>query len=425
MFTLERMCIMRIKAGKIKMSPVAGALASGMLVCLPLYASWTTSAMTNDTDCGISTDKVYTHAVDLGDDATALTINGVPFHQGTASGTDAIHGGSYLLSDTPGSFTAYNSSVAAGGMHELLEDFYYNGNPMTLWLNGLQAGSNYVVRFYVSGWENATNDWTVNDSVTNVFRVDRSGGQAPGAILSYEGTAQAGGLLAFRAAPVVAGNTFHIFGFTVEQATTPNSSILITNLFNTGVGANGQSLAVGVADPHYKITGPQLPGTAPQAMVITPNALYASGNEPFSRWIGPADASGQVSAGTYTYTTTFTIDERCSPSTARITGHVFADDSNVSISLNGVRALTQSFDWNNDDMANGSKPDVVQENANYFTIVNGQNAGDGPVSFQTGTNTLVFSVPEPGPVTFHGLRTYGMKGTVSPRPPQGTLISFF
>lgn len=390
---------------------LAAAIAIWGLAPVVIWASWTTSAMSNDADSGISTNKTYTHAVDLGTDNTALTINDVPFHQGTASGTDAAHGGSYLLSDTTSSFTGNNSGVAAGGMHELLEDFYYNGKPMTLWLNGLQAGSNYVVRFYVSGYSGASIDWTVNDAVTNVFRVDRSGGQTPGAILSYEGTAQAGGLLAFRAAPV-GTETFHIYGFTVEQATPPNSSILITNLFNTGVDAQGRLLAAGVADPHYRITGPQLPGTAPQAMVITPNIVYTSGNDPFSRWIGPANASVQVAAGTYTYTTTFTIDEGCSPSTARITGHVFADDSNVSISLNGVRALTQSFDWASDDTANSNKTDVVEENANYFTIVNGQNAGDGPVSFQTGTNTLVFSVPEPGPVTFHGIRTYGMKGTV-------------
>ena len=396
-----------------------GFLLSSLLWSVPAQAGWSTSAMSGDGDCGISTHKTYTHAVDLGTDTTALTINGVPFHQGGFSGTDAIHGGSYLLTGLNNSETGYDSPVT-GEMHELLEDFYHNGDPMTLYLNGLEAGARYVTRFYVSGWPNTTNDWTVNDSVTNVFRVDRSGGHTPGAIISYEGTAQAGGLLAFEAAQV--NGAFHIYGFTVEEAATEHDTDLISDLFNTGVDAQGRLLGIGAGDPHYEISGPQLPVTAPQAMVIIPNDAWNSGNEPFSRWIGPANGSTQVSNGVYKYTTTFTIDPKQGPKTAQITGHIFADNSDVSISLNGVRALTQNFDWDNDDAANDGKADVVQENANFFTIVDGQDAGDGPVRFQTGTNTLVFSVPEPGPTTFHGFRTYGMKGKVSDAPPAGSVL---
>ena len=80
--------------------------------------------MTGDADSGISTSNTYTHAVDLGDtQATPVTINGVPFHQGGQSGTDATHGGSYVLADTPGSLEGYNSPVT-GDMQELLEDSY-------------------------------------------------------------------------------------------------------------------------------------------------------------------------------------------------------------------------------------------------------------------------------------------------------------
>ena len=390
-----------------------GVLVSSLLWSVPAQAGWSTSAMSGDADSGISTNKTYTHAVDLGADTTALTINGVPFYQGGFSGTDATHGGSYLLTGLNNSETGYDSPVM-GEMYELLEDFYHNGDPSLLYLNGLETGSRYVTRFYVSGWGSSTNHWTVNDAVTNVFSVGRDGGHSPGAIISYEGTAQAGGLLAFRAEPDGA-DTFHFMGFTVEEAATENDTALISDLFNTGVDAQGRLLGTGAADPHYTIAGPQLPGTAPQAMVTVPNAAWNSGNEPFSRWIGPANGNVSVAVGTYTYTTTFTIDPESFPSTAQITGHIFADDINVSISLNGVRALTQNFHWDNDDAANDGKLDVVQENANFFTIVDGQDAGDGPVSFQTGQNTLVFSVPETGP--FQGFRTYGMKGTVSASPP--------
>ncbi len=396
-----------------------GVLVNSLLWSVSAQAGWSTSEMNNDADSGISTSKTYTHAVDLGNDTTALTINDVTFHQGNRSGTDATHGGSYVLADTPGSVTSYNSPVT-GDMHELLEDFYHAGNPSTLYLNGLQAGSRYVTRFYVSGWAPGDVDLTANDSVTNVFRVPRSGGHTPGAIISYEGTAQAGGLLAFEAAQVNAAA--HFYGFTVEEAATQNETQLITNLFNTGVDAQGRLLAIGAADPHYEISGPQLPVTDPQAMVTVPNAAWNSGNEPFSRWIGPANGSTQVSNGVYRYTTTFTIDPEQGPKTAQITGHIFADNSAVSISLNGVRALTQNFPWNVDDTANDGLPDVVQENANFFTIVHGQDAGDGPVRFQTGQNTLVFSVPEPGPITFQGFRTYGMKGTVADAPPPGAVM---
>jgi hypothetical protein len=377
----------------------------------PPPAGWSTNAMSGDADSGISTSKTYTHAVDLGDEqAASVSINGVPFHQGGVSGTDAAHGGSYFLKETTGLVTDRGSPVT-GEMHELLDDFYYGGDPTVLYLNGLEAGSRYVTRFYVSdaSGESAM-DLTHNDSVRSVFRVDRSGDHFPGAIISYEGTAQAGGLLAFRAAQVGGAPRFH--GFTVEKAAIQNETHLIADLFNTGVDAQGHLLEVGAADPHYTLSGPQLPATSPQAMVTIPNAAWNSGNEPFSRWIGPANGDVAVAGGTYIYTTTFTIEAGVIPATAQITGYLFADDTDVTVYLNGVRALSRSFPWNTDDTASYSRNDVVRENANAFSIVDGQNGGAGPVRFQTGRNTLVFSVPEVG-VTPSGLRTYGMKGTVS------------
>jgi len=378
----------------------------------PPPAGWSTKPMHGDADSGISTTNTYTHAVDLGDAQTPpVTINGVPFHQGGQSGTDATHGGSYLLADTPVSVTSYNSPVS-GDMHELLKDFYYNGNPSVLYLNGLETGSRYVTRFYVSAYSGKGMELTPNDSVRSVFRVDRCGGHLPGAIISYEGTAQAGGLLAFQAAKVSEVGTPHFYGFTVEEAAIQNDTQLIPDLFNTGVDAQGRLLAVGAADPHYTISGPQLPATAPQAKVIVPNAIWNSGNEPFSRWIGPANGDVAVAGGTYTYTTTFTIEDGVFPATAQISGYLFADDVGVTVYLNGVRALSRNFPWKVDDKAIYSRDDVVSENANAFSIVDGQSDGEGPVRFQSGQNTLVFSVPEVGGSP-SGLRTYGMKGTVS------------
>lgn len=374
-------------------------------------AGWSTNAMTGDADSGISTSKTYTHAVNLGDEQAApVSINGVPFHQGGVSGTDAAHGGSYSLQETTGLVTDRGSPVT-GDMQELLDDFYYGGNSTVLYLNGLEPGSRYVTRFYVSGasGESAMN-LTPNDSVRNLFRVDSSGDHFPGAIISYEGTAQAGGLLAFRAAQVGDAPRFH--GFTVEKAAVQNETHLIADLFNTGVDAQGHLLEVGSADPHYTLSGPQLPATSPQAMVTLPNVAWNSGNEPFSRWIGPANGDVAVAGGTYTYTTTFTIEAGQVPATAQITGHLFADDTDVTVYLNGVRALSRSFPWKSDDTASSTQNDVVGQNANAFSIIDGQDAGDGPVRFQAGQNTLVFSVPEAN-AEFQGLRTYGMQGTVS------------
>ena len=49
-----------------------------------------------------------------------------------------------------------------------------------------------------------------------------------------------------------------------------------------------------------------------------------------------------------------------------------ADHATVTIYLNGVRALTKKLGWNKDDTANDGAPDVVQENANFFSIAQGQ-----------------------------------------------------
>lgn len=400
---------------------VIAVVAMLALSCLPLLADWSTSELNNDSDSTIDSSKTYTHAIDIGNTNDSLTINGVPFHYGnTNSGTDATHGGSYLLEDTAHNFTGYISSVS-GDIHDLFDDFRYNGQPMTLWVNGLQAGSPYIVRFYVSGWAGSNIEWSVNDDPSSFLSLDRSGGESPGTVMSYEAVAQPGGVLAFRASNVAAG-TFHFYGFTVEESVAVSSSpILITDLFNTGLGADGRSLATGSADPHYTMTGPQLPGTSPQAMVTVNNAAWISANEPFSRWIGADDGTSTVAAGNYTYTTTFTIPNRCNASSANISGHIFADNPSVSIALNGVRALTSNFHWNQDDTSNDSAGDVIQENANYFSILHGQDAGDGPVSFQKGTNTLVFTVERTIPGA-SGLRTYGMKGTVALIPPPGTIF---
>ena len=110
-------------------------------------------------------------------------------------------------------------------------------------------------------------------------------------------------------------------------------------VFNTGINAVGARLPVGSIDPHYTLIAsadPRFPG--PNAFIALQNAWLADG--PNSMWIAPSTnqvfpgASPCTNTGNYTYRTTFDLSGY-NPATAIINGAWAADNTGVSILING------------------------------------------------------------------------------------------
>lgn len=196
------------------------------------------NTINNDADSGISSSNTYTHAFDLnrggadpdgGNDAVSpLIINGVSFTGITSSagGTDAVHGGSYTSTGINATFDNRATGVAAGGVRDLLDDFYHNGNgnggatPGTevITLTGLTAGQAYKTRFYVeSSFGGATQDITFSDSGNTIIDIPRSGGVAPAAAVEYTYVAPVSGQISFTIDADSNGDSFHQYGFTNQE----------------------------------------------------------------------------------------------------------------------------------------------------------------------------------------------------------------
>ena len=196
--------------------------------------------ITNDADCGISTDKTYTHKLDFGTGSPGALINGVQFdtYNNAANGTlnfnRAISSGT--LNDHAGN-AAHNVS---GSLANLLTDMIYNGNNdaggTTTWtLSGLTAGQTYSTRIYTRQW-GAGNDRTatfvfdpdgagpISDSTGSINQDDASA-SPPGFTndndayyINYQFTEVAGQDLVITATQSLFNQSWHLYGLTNEIA---------------------------------------------------------------------------------------------------------------------------------------------------------------------------------------------------------------
>jgi len=149
--------------------------------------------ITNDADCGISTDNTYTHTIDFGTGTPGALINGVQFdaYNNAANGTLNFNreSASGLASDHAGN----GGHNVSGGLVDLMTDMLYNGNNdpggTTTWtLSGLSAGKTYHTRIY-SRW------WGASPSrlVTFVFDPDGAGPIADSTVkINQDGATSAG-----------------------------------------------------------------------------------------------------------------------------------------------------------------------------------------------------------------------------------------
>jgi hypothetical protein len=171
-------------------------------------------------------------------------------------------------------------------------------------------------------------------------------------------------------------------------------------VFDTGVDADGKTVAVGTADAHWQIV--QVPAGssfAPTAAAIVAAAHPGyvqndAAGQPGSRWIAPGgDTDAFYPLGVYVYRTTFDLSGFVA-ATASISGALGSDDGLEDVLVNGVSLGIR-----------GGGPSNMNTT---FTIASG---------FVDGVNTLDFVVRNagraPGP---HGLRVR-LDGTADPSAP--------
>ena len=179
----------------------------------------------------------------------------------------------------------------------------------------------------------------------------------------------------------------------------PSPAPAFAGLFATGVDGNGNLLASGATDPHYVLAGDDPSNPGPAAIVIqpTPDGTYTP-NTSTSQWIAinPQGNAGDTTY-VYTYTTTFTFNG--DPTTASVAGSWACDDS-CTVELNGTTV----------DAASYAAPGWLAPQT--FTIPAGS-------PFQSGTNTLTFTVDNSG-AWATGLQVLAMTGSTSASADDGS-----
>jgi regulation of enolase protein 1 (concanavalin A-like superfamily) len=108
-------------------------------------------------------------------------------------------------------------------------------------------------------------------------------------------------------------------------------------VFDTGVDANGNALAVGTVDPHYTLVSspdPSAPG--PNAYVYDTSSLPYVPDSPGAAWISSApEPSGSQAVGLYDYQTMVDLTN-FNPRTAILSGYLSTDNELRDILVNGV-----------------------------------------------------------------------------------------
>ncbi|HUT33013.1 MAG TPA: LamG domain-containing protein [Planctomycetota bacterium] len=397
-----------------RLRQVCGVVAVAALLCVagPVVTAgvFTYSAFTGDADCGISSSKTYTHAVDY--NGPGETINGVAFIAGPRNGTN------YTLAGA-GSAYPNNANNAVGDTNTLLRNFYY-GTGASLTLTGLTPGNTYATTFYNETWEAAGGrvvDITASDGGSVRFDQDFSnttGTNNPN-LLQYTYTA-ATPSLTFSFSPLVSGNTFHHYGFSNELVSSapPPSGIPIPGLFNTGVDNDGNPLPNldSSIDPHYTILA-GTHGLWPDAHVENESVAPIStgnwlANSSTSKWIAPQFNTSAAPVGVYEYQIQFDLTGLDAMS-AEITGLWATDNPGLDILINGVSTgqvnTAQFSTYTSFLIDSGFLPNI---NTLTFVVENTLAAGYTGLRVESLFGYAELVIPEPGSLTLLALGGLGL-----------------
>ena len=205
-------------------SETLGALAGPGTVTLGNDTKIRLYPFTGDADCGISTNKIYTHLLDFPAN-NAATVNGVAFVPAGMNGS--ANGYTWSTTGNPPTGTWADSG---SGVAQLLADFTYGGTDYTLTLSGLTPGQSYETRIYFRSFG------SVNPDAPRKLTFFFSSGSAfigslfynPDAqyarsILSCRYTADASGSLSVRILVHNSGHTCHLYGLSNEETDAPDA----------------------------------------------------------------------------------------------------------------------------------------------------------------------------------------------------------
>jgi len=196
--------------------------------------------ITNDADCGISTDKIYTHKLDFGTGSPGALINGVQFDAYNAAANGTLNFNREVSSGLLYDHAGNGNHNVSGSLVALMTDMYYNGDNAvggsTTWtLSGLTAGQTYSTRIYSRQW-GAGNDRTativfdpdgagpISDS-TGPINQDDASASPPGFTngndayyVNYQFTAVTDQDLVITATQNLFNQSWHLYGLTNEIA---------------------------------------------------------------------------------------------------------------------------------------------------------------------------------------------------------------
>jgi len=151
-------------------------------------------------------------------------------------------------------------------------------------------------------------------------------------------------------------------------------------VFGTGFDASGNALSGGSSDPHWQLDSTPSSST-PVAATVVGNVIWGFPDHPNSQWISPvSDGATYLAVGNFQYSTTFDLSGY-DPSSASLSGIMAADDSVLTVLLNGqpVPGISCSICYSYGTAF--AINDGFQGGVNTFTFVTSN--GGGPAGFQT------------------------------------------
>ena len=236
------------------------SIAAAALIFVAAHGSIANPAIVpfvGDAQTRIRADRVYTHALEFGNEWNNPVVNGVQFRSTGQDGSDGAHSWGGFPS---GAFQFQHnspriSSPTDSGIYQVLGDFNHGMGAGTVWLDGLTLGIVYEMRFYhrpyedpantaKSRWQTFTFKPDANTADAILFNTD---GQQEDQMLIYRYTATSGKLdIHCQTSAQNPSDTYHFYGLVNEQVYEV-ASTGVSDLTAVSARLNGDAIVGGEA----------------------------------------------------------------------------------------------------------------------------------------------------------------------------------
>ena len=176
----------------------------------------------SDAETGISTSKVYTHAVNFGTASGTLAINGVTFINSNSANNNAQIGWRGFPPSAASGSDQHINTPAGNAIRTLLTSLNYNINNGTMVVTGLTPEILYEIRFYNRSWTGSFNDrltrltFKPDDLTSDAYQINADASKID-TILAYRYRASASGELQIVINQLNSSGTYHLYGFSNEK----------------------------------------------------------------------------------------------------------------------------------------------------------------------------------------------------------------